>query len=285
MACKTRTASKTAAVSKTRTEKKGATKGTTADEPMVTGSQADYERFEAAARALPASDVLPMRADLRLALHNVKVGVAWLEAERERAERLDGVKVQELLELPHLVLATIFADTQVQRAEAAGDVQALLRRAVELRSLLLKVALGLVEAQLLPPGPVEAIQQGSGAPDLARDCVALAALFTKHASSLRGKHPLKASQVEEASRVGTDLLNALKSGRARRQPAEPAAGVDMRDRLWTLVVKRHELLWRVGAFLFGPAEVDVKVPALQAKRGVGSRKKKAASGEPAAPEE
>ncbi len=262
--------------SKTKTTKK-----TASDQPMVMGSQADYDEFESAAQALPASEVTPMRADLQLALHNVKLGVASIEAERDRVEQLADVKVEELTELPRLVLATIFADTQIQRTAPASEVQTLLVRAAALRSLLLKVALGLVEAGLLPRAQIEAIQKGSGAPDMGRDCVALAAVFTKNAAALRGKHPLKAAQIEEASQVGTDLLKALKSGRARRPASGPVPGSDMRDRLWTLVVKRHDALWKAGAFLFGRDQADAKVPSLQASRG--GRPKKAPANGPAAP--
>ena len=36
------------------------------------------------------------------------------------------------------------------------------------------------------------------------------------------------------------------------------AAVEARDRLWTLLVTRYELLWRTGAWLFG--KDDEKVP-------------------------
>jgi hypothetical protein len=36
------------------------------------------------------------------------------------------------------------------------------------------------------------------------------------------------------------------------------ASVEARDRLWTLLVGRYELLWRTGAWLFGQ-KVDEKV--------------------------
>jgi len=45
---------------------------------------------------------------------------------------------------------------------------------------------------------------------------------------------------------------------------EAQAAVENRDRFWTLVVRAHDRIWRVGAFLWGRDEVDVHVLALQA---------------------
>ncbi len=248
-------------------------------QPTAKGSQADYEEFEAEALALDPTAVTPMRADLQLALHNVQVGAASLADVEEDAKKLPNTKVPELMALPRLVLATIFADTQVDRSLAPSEIRSMLRRASVLRTLLLTSASSLVEAGLLAKGPVEAVRRGSGAPDLARDCVALSALFSKNAKALRGKHPLKPAEIEEASELGTRLLKAMKSGRARRQPTGTLPSADVRDRLWTLVVQRHDALWRAGAYLFGPGTVDVKIPSLQSNRG-GRPKKSAPTEEP-----
>lgn len=41
---------------------------------------------------------------------------------------------------------------------------------------------------------------------------------------------------------------------------------ELRDRLWTLLLQRHDALWRCGAWIHG-REVDQHVPPLQAGRG------------------
>jgi hypothetical protein len=247
----------------------------TLDQPVATGSQADYDEFAPAAMLVAAQDVVPMRADLQLALQNVQVGVASVIAEKMRLDKLSETDVGELSSLVRLVLATIFADTQVDRSAPPSQLQNLLARCAALRALLLKTAESLAEAGLLARSAVETIRAGHGKLDSARDCIALAALYAKNASSLRGKHPLTAAQINEAAEVGTELLKLLKTGRSRRTPTTGVPAVDMRDRLWTLVLRRNDALWRAGAYLFGRDQVDTKVPTLQASRG--GRPKKAAT--------
>lgn len=241
------------------------------------GSQADYEAFLPLARALPATDVIPLRANLPLALQNVQVGVASVMAEEARLSKLPDTDIRQLAELPRLVLATLFADTQIERTAPASEVQGLLARGSALRSLLLKTAESLAEAGLLSAAAVAKIRAGTGKLDSARDCVELAALFSKNAAALRGKSPVTAAQVKEASEVGTQLLSLLKPARTRRAKPGVSSAVSDRDRLWTLVLARYDALWRAGAYLFGH-DVEEKVPPLQASRG---RKPKKAQPAPA----
>ncbi len=248
-----------------------------ADPEKPTGSQADYGTFIPLARALPAADVVQARADLPLALQNVQAGVSAVMAEEPRLSKLPETDSQELAELPRLVLATIFADTQIERTAPAAELQKLLARGSALRSLLLKTAESLAEAGLLSPPAVAKIRAGKGKLDSARDCVELAALFSKNAAALRGKSPVTAAQIKEASEVGTQLLSLLKPTRTRRAKAEVSSAASDRDRLWTLVLARHDALWRAGAYLFGRA-VEEKVPLLQANR---TRRPKKASPAPA----
>jgi hypothetical protein len=244
---------------------------TSLDLPIATGSQADYEEFAPLASRVSANEVIPMRADLQLALHNVQLGVKAVLEHKARLARLPETRMGELESLPRLVLATIYADTQIDRSLPPGKLQELLARCTRLRTLLVRSAESLVEAGMLPRARVEAVRSGSGKLDSARDCVALAALFTNHAAALRGKHPVSAAQVKEASEVGTELLKMLKTGRSRPLPPTGTPAADMRDRLWTLVVRRADALSRAAVYLFG-READQKVPALQSSRGGRSRR-------------
>jgi hypothetical protein len=49
-------------------------------------------------------------------------------------------------------------------------------------------------------------------------------------------------------------------------PLPLAEATKLRDRFWTLLLQRHEALWRCGAWIHGQT-VDEHVPALQAGRG------------------
>ncbi len=238
--------------------------------PQVTGSEAAYERFLPAAKAIDARSVVPMRIDGSLAYHNVSAGVRAVMAQEARVRKeLPGVAIARIAELPELALAVIFAASQVDRSPAStGATAKLLERARAVRELLLTNAEALALAGVLPAREVARIRAGRGPIDTARDCVDLAALFRKSAAAVKGRTPITADQLAEAARVGTELLGVLKPTAAKRSRTvapDTAAAVDARDRLWTLVTERHDLLRRVGAWLFGLAAVEAQVPPLHAR--------------------
>jgi hypothetical protein len=49
-------------------------------------------------------------------------------------------------------------------------------------------------------------------------------------------------------------------------PLPLSEATELRDRFWTLLLQRHEALWRCGAWIHGQT-VDEHVPPLQAGRG------------------
>ncbi len=231
-------------------------------------SAADYAKYIVVARALEG-DVLPMKANLLLVLGNVKAAVAAVLAERASLPASLGANLDELAELPSMVHAVIFADTQILRMPMGTDLQSNLARGRQLRAQLLKAADSLAESGLLPRARVEQIMAGKGPVDMARDCIELAALFNDNSAAIAGKHPLTSELVSETAAVGRTVLDMLKSPRARVAQAGPDTATLERDQLWTLVVRRYDALWRVGAYLFGRDGVDAKVPALQTGRPRG----------------
>jgi len=246
--------------------------------PEVVGSQQDYERFVPVAQALDQRGLKAFRGDDSLAYHNVAEGVeAVLAREAQVREALPKVDVEELRALPNLALAVVFAASRVDRgAVPVSERNAKLARARELRDLMLSSAIALAKAGVLPLHAVQKIQKGKGPIDAAQDCVDLAALFIAHAAAVRGKTAVTATQIREASALGTDLLTILKPKAARRTskaPAEVVSAVEIRDRLWTLLTERHDVLRRVGMWLWGE-DVSDHVPLLQSR--VVARKKPAA---------
>ena len=269
--------SKPAPAPRRATKSKAAGPAPEADDAEPVGSQVDFDAFLPLARALPAHEIRPMRADLVLALQNAQMGHRNVFAERERLEALPETNVAELDSIVALVQATIYADTQIPRAMPASELRKKLAVLRALRRLLLKTADTLAEAGLIPKAEVDKIREGQGDIDAAKDCVALAALFTKYAAKVRGKHAVTAAQIKQAGELGAELLKSIKPVRAKRAKASVKVEAVDRDRLWTLVEKRHDQLWRGGAYLFGRAAADEKVPPLQASRSAGPREKKAGS--------
>jgi hypothetical protein len=234
--------------------------------PEVFGSEAAYARFLPLASAIDADQIIPMRADASLAYHNVASGVAEvMKYEDHLKEHLPKVNLGELHGLPDLALGVAFACLKAIREGGASDTRALLLEANALRRLLLRSAEAAGEAGIFTAQELAKVKEGRGPFDAASDCVALAALFTKHAQALEGKTAVTDGQVEQAAGVGAELLRRLKPKGARRKAdAGTMSAAEARDRLWTLLAQRHERLWAVGAYVFGHA-VDEMVPGLLAR--------------------
>jgi hypothetical protein len=212
---------------------------------VIDRSQRAYDAFLPAALAIPAAAVRPFRYDGSLAYHNVARGLAAvLPHEATLRAELPRTDVAALRALPDLALAVVFAADQVDRggAHSDGSTARLLKTAFASRSLLLDVATALAAKALIPRRAVEKIREGRGNIDAATDCVALNALFIRHAAAIKGRHPLARSDVVEAGDVGNALLKILQPKRARTRAtsADVARAADHRDRLWTLLVQRFE---------------------------------------------
>lgn len=237
--------------------------------PEVLGSEIAYARFLPLASTLDADQIIPMRADASLAYHNVASGFAEvMKYEDHLREHLPKVNLEELHSLPDLALGVAFACLKASREGDAADSRALLMEAHALRRLLLRSVEAAGEAGIFTAQEVAKVKEGRGPVDVASDCVALAALFTRHAEALEGKTAVTEGQVEQAAGVGAELLRRFKplksKGARRKADAGTMSAAEARDRLWTLLSHRHERLWAVGAYVFGHA-VDEMVPGLLAR--------------------
>ena len=233
--------------------------------PPLSGSKQAFERFLPQARALDSRDVRPFRIDPAVAYRNAVRGVsAVMSREALIRQELPAIPLHELRELPEIALALAFTATNGDRVVAASaEVRPLVKRARALRRLLRKSAAALAEAAVLQEKELPRVRRGSNARHASEDCVALATLFTTNAGRIAGKTPVTVRQVLEAAEVGADLRRRLKLEGRGPGSADGAAHIaGIRDRLWTLLVRRHERLWRVGAYLFGRA-VEAHVPTLE----------------------
>lgn len=221
-------------------------------------------RFLHEARSL--EPLTPMRADPRAVLTNVGLGVAAvMEFHEHVREHLPHVDLEELRSLPDLALCLLHASADLDGTDdEPAEARALLAEGGALRRVLRASALALAEAGVLPPRDAAKLPGDRGAVDVAADCLALAALFERRAEEVAGQSPVTEDQLARAAELGASLraLQKPKAG-ARKPGAGGLSPVEVRDRLWTLLVARHERLWAVGAYVYGHA-VDDHVPALGA---------------------
>lgn len=232
-------------------------------------AQRAFDALVDQAKALAPEQIEAFRGEALLAYHNVKTGAANVLARERDIANVPGVDVQVIKGLPNIAMAVVFAADKVNRLPAASELSQLEPRVADVRRRMLSVAISLAECGLLPKRDVDAICAGRGRIDRASDTIQLSALLRKHWEAIQGKHPLTEQEVEEAGVLGTRLLSMLRPSNARRQdqlPAEVLADVEMRDRMWTLLVRAYnQHLWRAGAWLFGQ-DVEQHVPALLSRQ-------------------
>lgn len=253
-----------------------------AGEASTAGSLAAVERLRARAEALPASAVLPCRADVVLAQHNAQTGIAAVLGQKATVlaapdgPRPDWAALGATREVAE---AVVYAALQVTPASRDRGLRADIAEAYKLREVLLSDARTLALKGIFPAKRVAAIAVGRGTLDAVEDCVTLAALYHTHAAALRGKTAVSAAEVRRAAELGAALVAALSPKQGRKKaPVDPAraAWVALRDRLWTLLVQDYRAVQRVGAWLW-LGEAGEHVPGLQA-RVLGPRKKAGAEG-------
>jgi hypothetical protein len=294
---KTRAAKKTSAAKKTQTAGKktpaakkapaarNARKAVSASAVVVPedlGAAEAVAAFLVEAQQIPASEILPMRSDPALAHHNVLVG---LDAVKPREAELAGLPAPfdlgAMKSLRPLSLGVVHAAAQVDRS-SSGKIRKQITRASELRDILLTSAEALMKTGVLPGPKVKRIAAGRGLRDAVQDCVDLAQLFREHAAAIAGKTAVTPEQIDEAAAVGNELLSVLKvKGAKTKLPEDLRTSIDTRDRLWTLLVRRHDdQLRRAGMWLWVD-DVDEHVPPLLAR--TVRRSKKPAGGDGSAP--
>ncbi|RKH69585.1 hypothetical protein D7W81_10740 [Corallococcus aberystwythensis] len=229
------------------------------------GSEPGYDAFLPPARALEGA-VEECRSNIALAFHNTKRGVDSVLAHEAEVATLPGVNVAELRDLPLLAQGLAFAALRVQRDMRASSFGSLFERAQQLRRKLLKTAEALAEASFLTASDV-ASAHGEGHRDVVGDCLGLVALFRQYEAKLAGRSPVTPEDVSEVERVAEQLRALLADPSEARDGANSPLlfeATETRDRFWTLLTRRHDVLWRCGAWLFG-RDVDMHVPPLQAR--------------------
>jgi hypothetical protein len=232
------------------------------------GSQTSYDAFLSAAKALEPGVIEECCADVVLAYHNVTRGVEnVLGSGLVIVGKLPDVNISELSMLPRLAQGLAFAALQVQRELRNAPFGMLFERAQNLRRKLRKAAEALAEANLLPGEDTDEVRL-QGQREVLEDCLALTALFKRNEAALTGRSPVSAPDLREVEQV-VQKLRVMLGQQTETSDGGPflVKAIDMRDRFWTLLNQRHEVLWRCGAWLYGRA-VEERVPPLPVRQAV-----------------
>jgi len=234
-----------------------------------------FTHFRPQAEAVPLEGLSFVNGQPLLMRTNVLAALAAMDDHWARAVRaLREPRLEELFELPALVMALQFASSRVPVAKlSSGEIDAMLNEGGPWRTLMLdylEVASHPL-LNLLPRERVAAVRAGSGKLDKAQDFVSIAGIFAEFSEPLRGKHPFPVEPVERLADLGTVLVQQMRPGGAAIPTAERGPEAILRDQFAALVADRYDYLGVVAAVALGKRRADQLLPALRARVIAGTR--------------
>lgn len=234
-------------------------------------AEAAYRFFLPEAQAIPESKIVLFRADEILAYYNVQRGTrALLARKAELSEKFSAEEIAQISQAPQVALAVVFAHQRVERLQnrSPKEVRKKIKEASHLRKMHLLAAEANVLAGHLSATDIQSIKKGSGPTDLARDCIALADVFTLREDVLANRTPSTPALRKTMAKLGAELLSLLTPEGAVPQDVpkeELLRARDERDRLWTLLDARYDLMVSAAVRLVGRHRAEELVPPLQSR--------------------
>lgn len=236
--------------------------------PAVVAHHEDVTRFRGAAGAVPLDRVRTCNVNAMLAYHNAMAGRDALLAVRSdldaRGVPVDWDRIGTIQPLARAVVYA--ADSVAANPRESSDVATLLAEARPLRRQLLASARSFALNGRCSAAEVDRIAAGRGAVDTAKDLVDLARLHAAHGLVGPGG-AITTAQVARAEFVGKTLREKIRPrglGRPSVRTDPQRAAVDLRDRLWTVLVETYALVEGAGGFVWG-RRMPAHIPALNAR--------------------
>lgn len=228
-------------------------------------ASAAFAKLEPALRKIPQGELVVASVDVADAVLVALGAHAHLVAARDaiRAE-LKSFDVAHIDTLVERALAAWWADRAAHLAEdetaALGD---LLPRAETLRDELFAVAEAAAKRKRLPRSVVDEVRPGGGYVDRANDLVTLAGAFRERWDTLKGRVDTTPEELDEAERLGTQILARLAARRnpPPRAPGEPTRS-EMRRRAFTYFHTAYEECRRGAACVWWYEDWEARVPSL-----------------------
>lgn len=230
--------------------------------------------------ALDAEEVLYVNVDVPRSVSIVIGAEPQIAAHAGQIdEELPHHDVEGLTRLRTYALAALYANVLAQPPAKRGDIATLVDKGTALKLRLIVAAESLAHDALLDAQLLAEIKSGNGHLDLASDLIALGAMYQLGWEEIKGKSIIAYADLEEASRVGTELLGALGARDHVINRATPEA-MDRKHRAFTLLVRAYNEARRALSYLrFHEDDVDEIAPSLYKrakKRGVAAASEDAA---------
>ncbi|MEO5726224.1 MAG: hypothetical protein ABI134_09280 [Byssovorax sp.] len=229
-------------------------------------SEACFKHFSPLVATTPEDALERYAADPEIVRVNIVRGLDAVRPHLDHiAKALPLVSIAELLELPSLTLALGFAANRVFTPASRLEIRARQDSLRPMRSMTLLYLEVAADLDLVPRDLVRKIRADRGPVDEARDGVAIVACFRENAKDLLNKHPFTEEALARLAEDGNWLLKQLLPSGATAEKGATNPDSLVRDRLWTEVVRRYDLLYQAGVALWGRRGVDAHIPALQSR--------------------
>lgn len=229
--------------------------------------KAEFGQYLQKASLIPKSEVVICRTNTDRMGANIRIGVTSISSEEiiERIRReLPTVVIEELIDLTRLGETVAHAARVVSPPARSVEISAAVTRGGSIRRSLFSQIQVLVDAGIIKGEEFEPMHKGKGIMALANDLIDAAALFKRHETEIAGKVAVKPELIAEGRELGVYLRkHVAPASSVKNQSVDKSTAAETRDLLWTLLVRRHQELRRVAAWLWLD-EADKHVPPLRA---------------------
>lgn len=225
-------------------------------------------------RALPEAKVIRrLNVDPSVAVSVILGALPGLQPLRDAmCKQLPDTPVHRIDALETYCYAALHVYTaSLTTTDAERDIVALMAEATPLRKRLLMDAVPAAERGLLDAEGLDQVPRGIGRFDVARALLALGALFREGWSKLKGRTAVTDAELQQATKLGVDLLAAL--GHEDQSPAPTREVLALRMRAYSLLLDTWDECRRAVTYLrWHEDDVADFTPALTGPRGPRARK-------------
>lgn len=236
-------------------------------------SAAAFERVLPEARSLNADKVQPLNAEAPAVATRVLGAVPNILGMRDEiARQAPLIPIDRLEQLETYAYALQEAHVRcLSTRKTPIELRALSEEGDSLRDTLRMDCKALVKRGLIDGDRLAACQGQPGYKTIATELGVLVSVMQSCWPQIEGKSAVTAAELERAGAIAQALLAF--SGAREQSPSQRAAAVDVRDRIFTLLVDNYAIAQRVIQFLrFNEGDAEKIAPSLFGTRHSASRK-------------